>query len=804
MSLINSLRSLPPKQALAAALAEKQRRLSLKKQQTTTTQLLDADGVLSTNTNYSPVLDRQHPLYDLLHKKARTKVYWGGRGSMKSWGIAEALIRTAARRQVRVLCVREFQNSMADSSHALLAATIIRLGLSAFFRVTEGKITSVNGSTFIFKGMHGNEQGIRSTFGVDICWVEEAQTVSKSSWDALTPTIREAGAEIWVSYNLINETDATHARFVNEDGSAKRTDSIVHKINYDKNPFFRDSPMYQEMLDDKAASQHLYEHIWLGMPMVMDDSIVLSGKYVEDEFDDNLSRKADRLFFGVDWGYAQDPSACVRMFIIEQTFTSAELDMRQAMLVAGQHVPPPWRDLYVSHEAYRRGVELDDYTDFFKPIPDIRDWPVKADCSQPATISHVGRTCALNMDGAEKWPGSVEDGVRHLRGYRTIHVHPRCVNVLKECRLYSYKVDKITKEVLPVIVDKHNHCVAEGSLITTQRGLVPIEHVTTADRVLTRDGWKPVLWAGVTDTNREVLQITTRSGQSVRVTPDHEVLVNGVWMRADAIRYDDEVVITGSNACPTVQTPFIESSREEGTRSTRTLATTATTLLASVCMWLCGKTLTEWLFQKITKFIMSIMTRRTTRPAIWNASRLRSITHDMPQSEHLSSSRACAKTWQKQASSRRNGTQVKRAELGTQSMQGEALQADNLCARTARTVVTAFWTRASGIKQAFVQTRVSQPQEEHQVSMMLSVLVSNVGWPSKLTSTATGPLAVGRVVSVLHGGNAARVYDLTVAEQHEFFANGILVHNCMDAMRYGLDGYIQRSGSLSVWEKLAG
>lgn len=466
MSLINSLRSLPAKQALALALLEKQRRTALKEAQTASTmgtsnqpQPQDAAAVLSTISAYSPVLDPEHPLYDLLHKKARTKVYWGGRGSMKSWGIAEALVRTAVRRTVRVLCVREYQISIADSSHALLAATIIRLGLSAFFVVTEKQIRSLNGSVFIFKGMHNNENGIRSMFGIDICWVEEAQTVSKSSWEALSPTIREAGAEIWVSYNLINETDATHARFVDENGDAKRTDSIVHKLNYDRNPFFKDSPLYQEMLDDRASSEHLYEHIWLGMPRVIDDSIILSGKYVEEEFDDHIEKLADRLFFGVDWGFAQDPSAAVRMFIIEQTFSAQEIDMRNALLEQGQTLQAPWRDLYVSHEAYRRGVELDDYLEFFKPIPDMQGWPVKADCSQPATISHVARKCQLSMTGAEKWPGSVEDGVKSLRGFRRIVVHKRCVNTLRECRLYSYKVDRITKEILPVIVDKYNHAI---------------------------------------------------------------------------------------------------------------------------------------------------------------------------------------------------------------------------------------------------------------------------------------------------------------------------------------------------------
>lgn len=419
----------------------------------------DAAAALASKTDYSLVLDPDHPLYDLLHKKARYKIYWGGRGSAKSWGIAEALIRIATRRKVRVLCVREFQNSIADSSHKLLKDTITRLGLDAFFTVTKDSIRSAVGSEFIFKGMHNNEQGIRSTEGIDYCWVEEAQTVSKPSWQSLSPTVRNPGSEIWVSYNLINEEDATHARFVEPmpDGTYKprRTDSIVHKLNYDRNPFFAASPLYQEMLDDKNTSQHLYEHIWLGMPLVMDDSIILSGKYVSEEFDDELWQRAERLHFGGDWGFANDPSAFLRMFIIEQEFTADEIDKRRLL----KDPPPPWRDLYISHEAYRKGVELDDYLSFLEPIPGIHDWPVKADCSQPAVISHVGRTAHVNLAGAEKWPGSIEDGVRFLRGFRMIRIHPRCVNTLRECRLYSYKVDKNTKEVLPIIVDKNNHAI---------------------------------------------------------------------------------------------------------------------------------------------------------------------------------------------------------------------------------------------------------------------------------------------------------------------------------------------------------
>lgn len=372
---------------------------------------------------------------------------------MKSWSIAEGLIRLAARRCIRVLCVREHQVSIKDSSHKTLKDTIARLNLGAFFTVTKEGIYSRTGSEFIFKGLYGNEEGIKSTEGIDFCWVEEAQTVNASSWKTLAPTIRKSGSEIWVSYNLINEEDATHARFVGEpdaefpNGRPKRTNSIVHKVNYDLNPWFKESELYQEMLDDKAESQHLYEHIWLGMPLVMDESIVMSGKYVVEAFDDLLWLQAPRLHFGLDFGFANDPSAGLRMFMLEE---------HDGLTTSG--MPRVHTDLYISHEVYQHRVEIDAYDEFLADLPNSKEWPIKADCARPEVISHIARNFGYNISGAEKWDGSVKDGIAFLRGMRKIRIHPRCVNTAREARLYSYKVDKNTKEVLPaVIVGKHDH-----------------------------------------------------------------------------------------------------------------------------------------------------------------------------------------------------------------------------------------------------------------------------------------------------------------------------------------------------------
>lgn len=194
-----------------------------------------------------------------LFRPARYKVLFGGRGGAKSWGVARALLLQAAERPLRVLCAREFQNSIADSVHKLLADQADALGLGAFFDVQQRTIVGRNGSEFSFAGLHHNVTSIKSFEGVDRCWVEEAQTVSKSSWDILVPTIRKADSEIWLTFNPMLEEDETYQRFV----LSPPTGAIVEKVNWSDNPWFPDV-LRQEMLDLKARDPDSYLNVWEG------------------------------------------------------------------------------------------------------------------------------------------------------------------------------------------------------------------------------------------------------------------------------------------------------------------------------------------------------------------------------------------------------------------------------------------------------------------------------------------------------------------------------------------------------------
>lgn len=195
----------------------------------------------------------------MLLEPNRYKVLYGGRGGAKSWGIAQVLLIQAYQKPLLVLCTREIQKSIQESVHRLLADQIVRLGLEAFYEVQSTRILGKNGSEFLFAGLRHNVASLKSYEGVDRCWVEEAQVVSKSSWDVLIPTIRKPGSEIWASFNPDLEDDETYQRLV----VSPPTGAKIVKIGWRDNPWFPDV-LRQEMEDLKKRDYAAYLHVWEG------------------------------------------------------------------------------------------------------------------------------------------------------------------------------------------------------------------------------------------------------------------------------------------------------------------------------------------------------------------------------------------------------------------------------------------------------------------------------------------------------------------------------------------------------------
>ena len=211
-----------------------------------------------------------------LFKPSRYKVAYGGRGSGKSWGFARALLLQAANRPLRVLCAREIQKSIKQSVHTLLSDQIQALGLGAFYEVLEAEIRGKNGSQFSFAGLATNTvESIKSFEGVDIVWVEEAQTVSKRSWDILIPTIRKPDSEIWISFNPDLDTDDTYQRYVIN----TPPDAVIVKMNYYDNPWFPDV-LEEERLHCKATNPD-YDNIWEGNCKAAKDGAIYANEIRE-------------------------------------------------------------------------------------------------------------------------------------------------------------------------------------------------------------------------------------------------------------------------------------------------------------------------------------------------------------------------------------------------------------------------------------------------------------------------------------------------------------------------------------------
>lgn len=375
----------------------------------------------------SSILEIQTPrVFAPLLEPSRYKGAWGGRGSGKSHFFAEALVERAMLVPgTRAVCIREVQKSLEQSVKRLIEDKIEALGLGPRFRVMDKEIQTPGSGLIIFQGMQSHTaDSIKSLEGYDIAWVEEAQSLSAHSLRLLRPTLRKDGSELWFSWNPESSDDPVDQLL----RGPNRLGGAVVKANWRDNPWFPDV-LADERRVDLGRDKDEYDHVWEGGYVTISDAVIFRNRVVVKDFD--TPDKA-RFFHGADWGFSQDPTVLIRCYVQDDT-------------------------LYIDHEAFGHGVELDDTPALFDSIPTSRKWPIKADNARPETISHIKRKGFPQIGPADKWKGSVEDGISCLKSFRQIVVHERCVHIAKEFRLYSYKVDRVTGDILPIIVDKWNH-----------------------------------------------------------------------------------------------------------------------------------------------------------------------------------------------------------------------------------------------------------------------------------------------------------------------------------------------------------
>lgn len=352
----------------------------------------------------------------------------GGRGSAKSFSFAKMAAIYGFMEPLRILCTRDIQDSIKESFHAELKNAIAsEPWLAAAYDVGIDYLRGHNGTEFIFKGLRHNISSIKSTAQIDLCIVEEAEDVPQYSWDDLEPTIRAPKSEIWMVWNPKREGSPVDSLFRKDVPERSR----IISLNWRDNPWFPEVLKEQRARAQRIMDPGKYAHIWEGAYLKNSDAQVMNGKWRVDDFEP--SPDWDGPYFGADWGFSTDPTTLVKCW------------------VSGEQ-------LYIEREAYKVGCEITDTPALFDTVPGSRNYMIRADNARPETISHVGRT-GFKIEACKKWPGSVEDGIAFMRSFATVVIHSRCENVAREFLDYSYKLDRLTGDVLPEIIDKHNHTI---------------------------------------------------------------------------------------------------------------------------------------------------------------------------------------------------------------------------------------------------------------------------------------------------------------------------------------------------------
>lgn len=369
------------------------------------------------------------------------RVLRGGRGSGKSVGAATMALLWGYADPLRILCIRQFQNSIRQSFYAeLVKALENNTWLKPFYVVTKEGITGTNGTEFIFKGLDRNPHSVKSFADIDLTIVEEAEDIAEESWMNLEATVfRNELCEMWIVYNPKKENSPVDFRFI----KSQSPGVIVENINYMDNPFFNGKMHALRERDLRIFDYATYAWIWLGQYLKNSKTQIFAGKFEIKEFTPD-PKKWDGPYQGLDWGH-NDPTAAVRCWVYDEC-------------------------LWFEYEAGGQYIELDDVVKVCSDaIPDWTKYTTTADSAQPSMISHVRRKGMDKVRASIKGPGSVVDGIKFMRSFRMIYIHPRCKNTANEFNLYSWKTDRnrIDPEtgqpyILDEPVDAYNHWLDSG------------------------------------------------------------------------------------------------------------------------------------------------------------------------------------------------------------------------------------------------------------------------------------------------------------------------------------------------------
>jgi len=362
---------------------------------------------------------------DLWDKEARYYFLRGGRGSGKSWAVADYLLVALLQNpDLNLVCLREVQKSISKSSKKLLEDRINMLGLNDYFDVIQTEIRTKKGNgIIIFNGLQDHTvDSIKSLEGFNLCWVEEAQTISEYSLELLIPTIRANGSKLFFTYNPKNESDAIEQLIRDKENKV-----VIHSTYLD-NPYAPES-IIEEAEEMKAKRPMKYNHTYLGQ-FGEAEGLVFENVEVRVIREDEV--KGLKCLQGLDFGYTNDPTAFCINYINEKE-----------------------KIFYVFDGFYKKGLLNSQIADEIKKL-EAHKHIIYADSAEPKSIDTLRLDGITRIRGAIKGKDSINAGIDFLLDYKIV-MNAHLKDFVNEANNYTWAIDKKTNKPTNKPIDAYNH-----------------------------------------------------------------------------------------------------------------------------------------------------------------------------------------------------------------------------------------------------------------------------------------------------------------------------------------------------------
>lgn len=697
-------------------------------------------------------------------KKNRHTHYWlkGGRSSTKSSAISLFIILLIMQDpQANAVCFRKVKETLRDSVFEQVKWAIDKLGVDAYFKcsVSPMEITyRPTGQKILFRGVDDplKIKSLKTARGYfKLAWFEELSEFAgmEEVSNVILSVMRGGGGRPFLYFYSYNPPPQT-SNWVNAQANVPRADRLVVSSSYlDVPEEWLGEAFLREAKYQQKANEMLYRHIYLG-EITGTGGAIFPNACSRDITDEEIAQ-FDNLRQGIDWGFVNDPFCFLKL-----------------------HYDSTRRDVYIFEEIYGTGISNREAIAKVDAIADPYT-PIYADSAEPKSIKEF-KDAALYVKAADKGPGSVEYGIKFLQGLAHIYIDPdRCPNAWREFSLYELEKDR-NGEWKREPPDKDNHCLAAGTQIITDKGLKAVEDIKRGDYVLTRAGYKKVLWGGISGRNMAVYEIKSSSGKRIKATAEHLVFTARGFVPVFELKAGDILL-----EAKTWQKSYTHTvAHGADTRKVRAEATESILKAAAgICTILYGNYSTARA-SKGKLYTTLTETAKTTLLKIWKRLRRMNIWRISILSQKKGW-RPSWNFWNKYAQKPPCGTKAPREKSGTKSMRAKIILG-NLFTPIKSVCSAGINLLPKTVRKSFAATNASPLGAGKKKRTMLPIPASIAERSFWQTNTQKGFFAASHVQSVTLTGTEKQVYDLTVEEQHEFFANGILVHNCIDSARYAL------------------